>query len=117
MGTDISIQVCKEEGYLMMDKPRRKYNHNVDVRFIEQNNYYGYRREDTWNTIDLWDSYERSKSGIQSCCDYHVESIDEIKSYWDMLVLADAINGYKGIFESGIVKRVTDEGHVIGRIL
>lgn len=107
IGTDVSIQVCKDEGYLIMDQPKRKYNHNVDVTFIQYLPEYCRvnepvitgKRVTSWNTIDLWDSYQRDKKSIQSFADYHIEDINDIKTYFDMLILADNINSYKGIFD------------------
>jgi hypothetical protein len=110
IGTDMSLAVCKEEGYLMAKFDARiKYDHLVDIEFIQY--LPKYCREESHLTLDeakqwtrmdtvmLWDEYQRAKNAIQSCCDYHVENIADIKTYYDALHLADAINGYGSIFD------------------
>jgi hypothetical protein len=109
IGTDVSIKECKDSGYLIMDcDMRHKFNHQVEAKFYRylpdycraESGIKGYGDPEwtRFNTSELWELYQDNKKGIQSCCDYHVEAITEVKSYYDMLDLADCINSYRGIF-------------------
>ena len=109
IGTDASLDVCKEEGCLMAKYDGRvPFTHDVDIEFFEYLPKYIRTElhstlEDSkrWTRMDtkmLWEEYQRHKNDIQKCCDYHVESIDAIKDYYDALLLADNLNAYCGIF-------------------
>jgi hypothetical protein len=111
IGTDISLKECKAEGYLMMKyDARRKFNHDIAVDFIQYMPEYTRSKKQpienyilrtgNLDTSDIFEAYERNKKAIQDFADYHIESIDEIKNYYDLLLLADNVNAYSGwLFE------------------
>lgn len=110
IGTDASIKECKDMGYLMAEYDGRvPFDHKVDIEFIEylpkyirEQSHLTLEDAKRWTRLDtteLWEEYERRKKAIQRCCDYHIERIEDIKTYDDALLLADAINGYCGIFD------------------
>jgi hypothetical protein len=110
IGTDISLRECKAEGYMMAKyDSRKKFTLDTEIIFFEYLPEYireemgikglGEKRWTRMSTTDLWEMYQYRKEGIQSCCDYHVDNINELTSYLDALFLADNINGYIGLFD------------------
>ena len=110
IGTYTSIPVCKDEGYMLMKYDGRKpFNHKIECTFYqylpvyvrkEQNmKGYGVPQWNNYNTLDLWELYQANKPALQSFADYHVENIADITDYYDLLILADIVNAYQGIFE------------------
>lgn len=111
IGTDVSLKVCKDEGYMMMEYDGRKpFTLDTEVELFKYYPEYirkemnikglGRKQWTTTSTRDLWEDYQRHKKGIQSFADYHVEDINEIKGYYDLLHLGDIIDAYIGILEA-----------------
>jgi len=104
IGTDISLAECKESGYLMMEYKGRKFDPSQQVKFIRCYDRYTefpfeYLKHEVWlDTGCVWESYESHKQGIDKCCDCDFKSIDDIKTWYDLLHLADVTDAYCGIF-------------------
>lgn len=104
IGTDLSLDVCKAEGYMMMQyDARKKFNKDEYYRLF---NYYPEYCEDVAGTMltdtmqnwsNLVEIYEQHKEGINSFAetDQHVNFNDP--DYYDFLTLADEINAYCGL--------------------
>ena len=108
IGTDISLRVCKEEGYTMAKYDGRiPFTLDTEVEFFKYLPEYireemGLKGlgEKLWTRMtarELWEDYQSHKVGIQSFADYHVEDINEIKTYYDLLYLVDIVDAYIGI--------------------
>jgi hypothetical protein len=108
IGTDVSIRECKDSGYMMIQfDGRKKFNQNECYTFIQylpdyvrEESHLTMEQAKQWttaNTMDIWETYENHKAAIQSFADYHIENITDIKSYYDLLTLADIVNAYCGI--------------------
>ena len=112
IGTDVSIQTCIAEGYLMMNYKKKelftngKINKEVDCQFITHLPDY-VKEEMGWkvgdnsidmnvslNANDIWELYLDNKSGIDSFIG--MEHID-IKSEYDLLHVASDVNSYMGL--------------------
>ena len=111
IGTDISIQVCRDEGYLVADVDKRAFNKaptTTDLDFSWSIPAY-VRQEMGWkvgdsiidgtaclNYTDLFELYEGDKTGIDSFTGDKHEWTDTPDVY-DVLHLASDIQGYKGL--------------------
>jgi len=111
IGTDVSIQTCRDEGYMVMDykvKEFKKDPFTTDCRFTKS--IPDYIREDTgwtpgtsmldidmylnWN--DLWEIYMDNKSGIDLFIGGRYDDI-KIPEPHDVLNLASDIDMYCGL--------------------
>ena len=108
IGTDVSLKVCKEEGYLMAEYDgRRKFDPNRYYRvFGYLPNYIAKEIGARENTIhidieitfnELVEIYERHEIGINKCCDTNQHVNFEKPTYFDFLNLASDINAYIGL--------------------
>lgn len=108
IGTDVSIKECKDSGYMMIQYDgRKKFNQNEYYTFIQylpdyirKESHLTLAQAKQWTTAnvkDIWELYQDHKTGIQSFADYHVENMEDIKDYYDLLNLADIVNAYCGI--------------------
>ncbi len=115
IGTDVSLETCRKEGYLMMEFKKREpiikgeLQKDVNVEFIEHypdyvlkemygsENPVGVPRIMTSITLsanDVWESYKSDKESIDKCaCCSHEFPTNE----YELLSLASDVNGYKGI--------------------
>lgn len=116
IGTDGSLTVCKNDGYLMMDYktkelfPKGVFDPNAQVRFMAHYpDYILKEMKDSGNWFvgqstlmtdtslsanNLWEIYLRHKDGIDSCSG---TSYEFPKDEYEMLTLADSINPYCGL--------------------
>ena len=101
IGMDISLQECKESGYLMLKYDARKsFNHNTE---IELRQYYNKELQICHYTVEeLWSEYLDRKTHIDSFCDCNFQNISEITSYSIALFLADSINSYCSLYWEGL---------------
>lgn len=108
LGTDMSIRECKDSGYTMIKYDgRKKYTHNREVivfrylpDYIRDEQGIKGDGEKLWtrvNTNDVWKLYQDHKSGIQSFADYHIEDINQLVDYYDLLNLADLVDANCGL--------------------
>ncbi len=110
IGTDISLKVCSEEGYLMMDYKARelvtkgKLNPDVSVRFFAhvppyvEERYVGYPitlvTDAYLSANDVWELYLHDKEGIDSCAGLSHEFPTCPGS---LLSLASDVDCYRGL--------------------
>ena len=102
LGTDISLDVCKGEGYLMVQfDARRKFTKNLEVRFIrywpDYDKLAGEILVDTFSCLsDVWGAYQGDKKGIDSFADMDYNDINEISDIYTFLHFADSVDAYNG---------------------
>jgi len=102
LGTDISLDICKSEGYLMVKfDARRKFTKNLEVRFIRYwPDYTDLAGEQCVNTfcsvVDVWEAYQGDKKGIDSFADMDYNDINEISDIYTFLHFADSVDAYNG---------------------
>jgi len=115
IGTDISLQTCREQGYLMMDFKKRelftggKINEDCFVQFLAHTPDYILRKMygtenpvgekrimlDVYHSVEsLWELYTENKEGIDGCSGM---SHDKPTCEHLMLNLACDINSYCGL--------------------
>jgi len=108
IGQDVSIQVCRDEGYMVMDYPvheLRKEPHETDCRFTKS--WPDYAREEVigkkiiyldvyLNWDDLWEMYQEHKEGIDSFVGDSYNYDDCVEPY-KLLNLASDIDAYCGL--------------------
>lgn len=113
IGTDISLLVCRAEGYLVAEAPVRGFNEATEIHFtqsvpdyIPEVGWKGGRcpegkspyMEDTYlSANDLWDIYQDNKAGIVSATDN--EWKDKPATLQEALSLANDVNLYCGLPE------------------
>lgn len=112
LGTDVSIDVCKAEGYTMIKFDGRKaFDRTKEYEIFAH--YPNYCIEDSDGEIkkndkvfeaylnfdDLMELYEKDKEGIDSLVGNHKSHYYDFENptYYDFLHLADDINSYKGL--------------------
>ncbi len=115
IGTDVSLETCRKEGYLMMEFRKRELvkkgelQTNVNVEFIEHYpDYILKEMHGTENPVgqprimtsvvcdanDIWEKYLEDKESIDKCAGLsHKFPTCE----YSLLSLASDINGYKGL--------------------
>ena len=117
IGTDVSLETCRKEGYLMMEFKKRELvikgelQKDVDVEFIEHypdyvlKEMYGSENPVGVSTImhrsiydanDIWSLYMEDKESIDKCAGF---SHEFPTNEYELLSLASDINGYKGIHD------------------
>lgn len=107
IGTDCSLDVCKDEGYLMVEfDARKKYNKDEYYRFyayfpiccIGESQYIA---KDTLITdidycaVDLWELYKDNQQSIDEMIGETYKSIPE--DIYTLLNLASDISSYQGL--------------------
>jgi hypothetical protein len=110
IGTDVSLSVCKKEGYLMLRFDARK-----KFSAEESYNVFGYYPDyairdskgvipkdslilDTWVSWNaLKEQYIKHKEGIDSFADDMPELMQSKPDYYSLLNAASTINSYCGI--------------------
>lgn len=108
IGTDVSLTVCKEEGYLMMEfDGRKKFDPDRQYRvFAYLPSYIAEEIGVDPNTThidteisfnDLVEDYERNEIALNRYGETDKWVNFENPNYHDFLILADDINGYKGL--------------------
>lgn len=112
IGNDISLDTCKEEGYLMVEfDARKKYDKALDYRFYAfypeyVENYTAFEDQHTINkgdfridinfsAVDLWELYKNHKKGIESFIGSTYKIIPE--DIYTLLNLANDIRAYCGL--------------------
>ena len=104
LGTDVSIDVCIAEGYMMMEyNPSDSFDRTVEYRVLrclpEYDNLAGELETDKYITFDeLIELYEQEKEGIDSYSETHIHVNFENPDYGDFLNLADDVAGYMGLY-------------------
>ena len=108
IGMDVSIEVCRDEGYMVMDYPVHKFKKDpttTDCRFTTS--WPDYLRDgrvgekvillDMWlNWEDLWEMYIDSQKGIDSMIGGNHKETDSPEPF-DLLNLASDLNAYCGM--------------------
>lgn len=110
IGTDLSLKVCSEEGYLMMDYKKRelitkgKLNADVKVRFMSHVPPYVEKRyvgesitlmtDVELSANDVWEKYLQHKESVDSCCGL---SHEFPTCEYSLLSLASDVDGYCGL--------------------
>ena len=99
IGTDVSIQECKDSGNLILKYDGRKpFNPDLQVKFIQyEPDYIDFpgKEEVILDTHCIWGDYELHKKAIDSYCDCDYTFP---VSYQELLRVADSVNAYLGIF-------------------
>jgi hypothetical protein len=108
IGTDVSLEVCKNEGYLMVKtdgifSPDVQYNvfaYFPDYMFSETNNLIedGDKSTDEFiSLVELLELYAKHKESIDKFCgdSYSLNASDY--NYGSFLSLADVVNVYCGL--------------------
>lgn len=105
IGTDASLEVCKREGYAMLEHPNEDFAKDEFARFFAY--YPEYLEEETngrvsidtdicWN--DIVKIYERHEQEINDFSEVHQHVNFESPTWYDLLTLADAVNAYCGLY-------------------
>lgn len=111
IGMDVSIQTCRDEGYLVMDYPVHAFRRDpikTECRFTKSLPLW--IREDVgwtpgqpmivldvhYNWEDLYEIYKDNKEGIDSFTGYDYSDI-KVPTPRDLLDLASDIDSYCGI--------------------
>lgn len=115
IGTDVSLETCRKEGYLMMEFKKRELivkgelQKDVNVEFIQHypdyvlKEMYGSEKPVGVTTImtsiyldanDVWSAYQEDKESIDKCAGF---SHEFPTNEYELLSLASDIDGYKGI--------------------
>ena len=108
IGTDISLDVCKAEGYLMMEFDARKkfsptrqykfiayYPEYIRIESIYESDQYMVNTEASLSYI--WEYYSKHKTDIDEFADVNYNSMDYIKDEYNLLYFADSVNAWCGI--------------------
>lgn len=107
IGSDVSLDVCINEGYLMLNK-NGKFNYNACYSvFAFVPDYIMAKSNETEHSlitntsisvVEAIEIYKRFKLGIDSFIgDTHSTNKSDYKSYYDLLSLCDSINPYCGL--------------------
>ena len=108
IGEDVVIQECRDQGYIVMDYPVRKFKRNpttTDCRFTVsfpdymQDGFVGEKIlyiDELLNWEDLWVMYLENKEGIDSMIYQPYKKADKPNPYI-LLSLASDIHGYCGL--------------------
>ena len=115
IGTDVSLETCRKEGYLMMEFKKRELivkgdlQKDINVEFIRHYpDYYLEEKYGTENPVgvprimtsinlsanDVWESYKSDKESIDKMVGFYQEFPT---NEYELLSLASDIDGYKGI--------------------
>jgi len=107
IGTDIDLETCQEEGYMVMVyDARKKFGLDVPVAlkrtmpgtYSEEDKDYEYTTHiEAITAREVWGKYEEHKTEIQSFAETPFESITDIKEYYDLLHLADDVDSYMNL--------------------
>lgn len=105
IGTDLSLSVCKAEGYGMLEyNGRKRFSPSEYYRYF--NHWPEYVNPElvgseiqtdtriSWN--DLIDIYNRNKQALDSFAD-DLPVLTTKPGYYNLLHLADTINAYQGL--------------------
>lgn len=109
IGMDVSIQVCRDEGYMVMDYPVyafRKEPQNTDCRFTKSIPEYAREEwfvgetilcvDQTLNYNELWEMYQDNLNGINSFIGgFHVWKENPTPD--NLLILASDIDSWCGL--------------------
>ena len=102
IGTDVSLDICKAEGYLMMSfDASKKFTPYIDCHFTAHYPEYvgidSLSVDITLSLTDVYEIYENHKQGVDQCCGVQYQSINDIQSYESFLSFADSVNSYVGL--------------------
>ena len=107
IGTDVSLDTCKDEGYLMVEfDARKKFDTEAYYRFyayfpvccIEESEYIDKNTLITdidYCAVDLWELYKDDQKSIDSMIGETYKSIPN--DIYTLLQLASDISSYKGL--------------------
>lgn len=115
-GTDLSIRVCREEGYPVVTHGKKPMDpdHAYDLTISEPRYWNGgrlrpgTRSQHAWSVSvfisyrDLWGAFLRGGDGIKSFCDFENCPIPDPESkpdFPDFVTLAGIVNSYQGLDE------------------
>ena len=100
IGTDVSLSVCKAEGYMIIEFDGRKpFTPKTEIRCIvywpEYDHFAGeLMLSDYWDAESLWEVYQDNKQGIDS---FIGGSHEFPTDYHEFLHLASDTNQYVGL--------------------
>lgn len=103
LGIDVSIEVCKAEGYTMIEyDARKKFNADTEYRIFNtypewHENHGEVMTENYLSFNDLKESYLEDKKGIDSFAETNIHVNFENPNYYDFLNLASDLLQYKGL--------------------
>lgn len=102
IGTDISLDVCKEEGYMMMEyDARKKFDRTKEYRtfchFPVYTHLEGFRTNSFYSFDELVKIYEKDKEGLNSSSETDKSVNFDNPDYHDFLNLASDIQFYRGL--------------------
>jgi hypothetical protein len=105
IGTDICLDTCRHEGYLMMEYDKRiPFNLDTEYRFFNYNPSYDseeYRgrinNDIDLSFTDILERYNEDKEAINSCCETMNHINFDNPTYVDALNLASDLCSYQGL--------------------
>jgi hypothetical protein len=104
IGTDISLDVCKAEGYMMIQfDARKKFKKDEEYRiFAHAPDYIEELKNEVlidvfYSFNELIEMYEEDKKSIDQCCGTERDLDFNNPNFFDFLNLASDINSYKGL--------------------
>ena len=104
IGTDVSLQTCKAEGYTMIQyDARKRFNQDAYYRIFDYYPEYcegvaGNIMHDTEYTFnELVERYDSQKKGLDSFAETHKYVNFDNPNYWDFLNLASDLLAYCGL--------------------
>lgn len=104
IGTDISLDVCKAEGYMMIQfDARKKFKKDEEYRiFAHAPDYIEELKNEVlidvfYSFNELLEMYEEDKESINNCCETDKHINFDSPNFYDFLNLSCDINSYKGL--------------------
>ena len=107
IGTDVNLDTCKEEGYMMMKYDGRKpFKPDTSViifryfpEYIRQEMGIKGAGDKMWtrlDTLDVWEVYQSHKAGIDSFAG-QAGGFEYPTDWYELLYLADTVDSYCGL--------------------
>lgn len=114
-GTDISILVCRAEGYAVVDHPAPPHKFNPDKPYLlsisnpagwtdeghrKPKVQPGYLYQGMTSYREIWEQFEKGGAEIKSFCDFEncpMPSPDEEPGFGDFVTLAQTVFHYRGL--------------------
>lgn len=104
LGTDVNLDTCKEEGYLMVEFDENiEFNKDTEYYLFS---YYGYQIPSSFDKLyvdcsysfnQLVELYNKNKDSINSCCDTESNVNFINPTIYDLLNLANDVECYQGL--------------------
>lgn len=106
IGTDVSLDCCKAEGYLMVQfDARKKFTPEMEVKFIRYWPEYNFldgeiAAEGYFSLADVWESYLMDQESINNFADMNYKDISEIDNIYEFLHFTDSVDAYNGVLSN-----------------